>query len=89
MTLSLVSASPLRGAGTVQPAKRFITLVAYRLSGPHRLRVLTRRVAVHRGRFTARLALGRRAHGRYEIVARSAADAVTVAGASPPVSVAV
>ncbi len=89
MTLSLVSASPLRVAGTVQPGKRFVTLDVYRLSGPHRHRVLTRRVAVHQGRFTARLLLGRRARGRYEIVARSAADAATVAGASPPVSVAV
>ena len=87
LTLSLVSTSPLRVAGTIPPSKRHITLDVYKLSGPHRHRVLSHRTAVHDGQFSARLALGRRAHGHYEIVARSRADAVTVAGASPPVSV--
>ncbi len=87
ITLDLVSRSPLRVAGTIQPGRRSVTLDAYRLQGPHRRLVLSRRVAVHRGRFRARLSLGRRARGRHEIVARSPADAVSAAGASPPVVV--
>jgi N-acetylmuramoyl-L-alanine amidase len=87
MTLSLVSGSPLRVAGTIQPARRSVMLDVYRLNGPHRRLVLSRRAAVHGGRFAARLSLGRRARGRYEIVARSPADAATAAGASPPVVV--
>ena len=89
VALSLVSALPLRVAGTIAPAKRSVTLDVYRLSGPHRRLVLSRRVAVHRGRFGARLSLGRRSRGRYVVVARAAADAATVAGASAPVAVTV
>jgi hypothetical protein len=87
LTLSPVPGTPLRVTGTIQPGTRRVTLDVYRLSGPHRRLVLRRRVAVHHGQFSARLALGRRARGRYEIVARTAAGAVTAAGASPPVSV--
>jgi hypothetical protein len=46
--------------------------------------VLSRRVTARQGRFSARLSLGRRAGGGYEIVARTAADVATVAGASAP-----
>jgi hypothetical protein len=89
ITLALVSTSPLRVSGTITPRKRKVTLSVYKLSGAHRRLVLTRTASVHQGRFTARLALGRAAHGGYVIVARTAADAQTAAGASPPLSVSV
>jgi hypothetical protein len=89
ITLALVSTSPLRLAGTNRPSRRSLTLDVYKLSGPHRRLVLSRRVAVHGGTFNARLSLGRRARGRYEVVARSGADSTTVAGASAPVTVTV
>ncbi|HWE11507.1 MAG TPA: N-acetylmuramoyl-L-alanine amidase [Solirubrobacteraceae bacterium] len=89
ITLTLASTAPLRLAGTIAPSKRSVTLDVYKLSGPHRHLALSRRVAVHRGTFSARLSLGRRARGRYEVVARSAADAATVAAASAPVTVTV
>ncbi|HWD74248.1 MAG TPA: N-acetylmuramoyl-L-alanine amidase [Solirubrobacteraceae bacterium] len=86
ITLALVSGAPLRLAGTIAPSKRTVTLDVYKLSGPHRHLVTSRRVAVHHGTFTARLSLGRRARGQYEVVARSRADTATVAGASAPVT---
>jgi hypothetical protein len=86
VTLALLTPAPLRLAGTVVPPQRRVTLDVYRLSGPHRRLVLSRRVAVHHGQFSARLSLGRRARGRYVVVARTAAGTVTVAGASAPVS---
>jgi hypothetical protein len=89
ISLTLVSSEPLRLAGTIAPSKRSVTLGVYKLSGPHRHLALSRRVAVHRGTFSARLSLGRRARGRYEVVARSGADTATVSGASAPVTVTV
>ena len=87
LSLSLVSTSPLRVEGTITPFKRRVTVDVYKLSGPHRHLVVSRRVAVHGGHFSARLSLPRRARGRYVVIARSRADAVTAAGASPPVDV--
>jgi hypothetical protein len=89
ITLALVSTSPLRLAGTIAPSRRSLTLDVYKLSGPHRRLVLSRRVAARQGVFSARLSLGRRAHGRYEVIARSGAGTATVAGASAPLPVTV
>ncbi|HEX4010566.1 MAG TPA: N-acetylmuramoyl-L-alanine amidase [Solirubrobacteraceae bacterium] len=90
ITLSLISPSPLRVSGTVTPAKRRVTLDVYKLSGGRRHLVLSRTVTARRGEFAARLSLGRRpAHGTYAIVARTALDDATAAGASPAVQVAV
>ncbi|HET8979220.1 MAG TPA: N-acetylmuramoyl-L-alanine amidase [Solirubrobacteraceae bacterium] len=85
VTLALQSTSPLRLTGTITPGKRSITLDVYKLSGPHRHLALSRRVAVRAGKFSARLSLGRRARGRYVVIARSAADRATLAGHSAPV----
>ena len=88
ITLSLVSASPLRVSGTVTPAKRRVTLDVYQLARGRRKLVLSRAVTTRAGAFAARLSLGRRpAHGTYVIVARTTFDVVTAAGASAPVSV--
>jgi hypothetical protein len=89
ITLALASApaSPLRVSGTVAPAKRSVTIRVHKLAGPHRRLVLTKRVTVRRGSFATRLNLGRAARGNYLIVARTAADTFTAAGASPPLSV--
>jgi N-acetylmuramoyl-L-alanine amidase len=88
ITLTLVSASPLRVSGTVTPAKRRVTLDVYRLSGGRRHLALSRTVTARRGAFAARLSLGHRpVRGTYLIVARTALDNATAAGASPPVRV--
>jgi hypothetical protein len=86
IALSVVSASPPLIAGTITPSKPNVTIDIYRLAGSVRRLVLSRRVPVSAGRFASRLTLGPRAHGRYMIVARSAADEVTLAGRSAPVS---
>jgi hypothetical protein len=83
ITLTLASTAPLRVSGTVQPAKRHVTISVYRGAG--RTPVLTRTVAVRRGSFEARLNLPRKdAHGTFRIVARTEADTVSAAGASAP-----
>ena len=87
LTLTLDSSSPLRVSGTVTPAKRHVTLSVYQLTGAHRRLVQTRRVSAVRGTFSARLSLGRRARGTYEIVARTPLDVVSAPGASAPVTV--
>jgi hypothetical protein len=84
--LSVISASPLRIAGTITPSKPCVTIDVYRLARSARHLVLSRRVPVTAGRFAIRLTLGPRAHGRYVIVARSPADEVTLAGRSAPAS---
>ncbi len=89
LTLDLASTSPVRVSGTIAPSKRSVTISVYKLSGPHRRLVLTRKTAVRQGRFTARLSLGRRARGSYLILARTSADAISAAGASAPVSLTV
>jgi hypothetical protein len=83
ITLTLASTAPLRVSGTVQPAKRHVTISVYRGAG--RTPVLTRMVPVRRGSFEARLNPPRKdAHGTFRIVARTEADTVSAAGASAP-----
>jgi hypothetical protein len=88
LTLALASTAPLRVTGTVTPAKRGVAISVYTLSGARRALVLTLHVAVRQGRFSARLALPRRARsGSFVIVARTAADVANAAGASAPLAV--
>jgi len=88
ITLTLVSSAPLTVSGTVTPAKRRVTIDVYRLVGGRRKLVVSRSVPAHGGAFASRLALGRkRVPGDYVIVARTALDTATAAGASPPVRV--
>jgi hypothetical protein len=87
LTLALASTAPLRVTGTVTPAKRTVTISVYKLSGAHRTLVLTQPVTARNGRFTARLALPRRAgHGSFVVLARTAIDVESAAGASPPLA---
>jgi hypothetical protein len=87
ITLAPAPGSPLRVTGTVAPAKRSVTISVYKLAGPHRRLALTKRVTVRRGSFAPRLNVGRAARGNYLIIARTAADTVTAAGASAPLAV--
>ncbi|MGH2876711.1 MAG: N-acetylmuramoyl-L-alanine amidase, partial [Solirubrobacteraceae bacterium] len=89
IALALASASPLRVSGTIVPAKRRVTLSVYRIERGRRHLVVTRHADARTGSFSARLSLGRRARGRYVVVARSALDANTDAGASAPLTVTV
>ena len=84
LTLGLISASPLRVSGTVQPAKPNVWLDVYELVAGHRRLLRRRRVRVSQGRFTARPSLGARRGRRYVLVARTTAGGGTLAGASPP-----
>jgi hypothetical protein len=87
ITLAATSTSPLVLAGTVSPAKRSVTVFLYRAGHTGGKRVKKRRVNVSRGRFTAHLPAP--PPGTYVAIARTAADASTAAGASPPVTVTV
>jgi hypothetical protein len=87
ITLAATSSSPLVLAGTVSPAKRSVTVYLYRAAHTGGKPVKKRRVNVSGGRFTAHLSAPR--PGTYVAIARSAADASTAAGASPPVTVTV
>ncbi len=86
LTLALASTAPLRVTGTVQPAKP-VTLSVYKLVHGRRKLVSSQRVKASGGSFSARVSLGRKPRGQYVIVARAAADAVSLAGASAPVTV--
>ena len=85
ITLQVESASPLTVSGTVSPPKRFVEVDLYALANGHRRRVTGKRLAVHQGRFSGQIRTRR--HGRSLLIARTAADAATVAGASAPVQV--
>jgi hypothetical protein len=87
ITLAVAPASPLRVQGTIRPTLRRVTLDVYKLAGAHRRHVLTRTLAVRGGRFATGLSRRTLGRGRYVLVARSAAGAVTVAGASAPLTV--
>jgi hypothetical protein len=87
ITLAVDSLPPLRVGGIVRPGKRFVTIHVHALGGKHRRHAMSKRVAVERGRFSARLAIRRR--GRYLVRARTSADAGNVAGASAVVEVTV
>ena len=86
LTLALAATSPLRVTGTVAPAKP-VTVDAYKLVRGRRKLVSSRRVKAAGGTFSARVSLGHKPRGHYVIVARAAADAVSLAGASAPVTV--
>ncbi len=86
LTLALASAAALRVTGTVRPAKP-VTVTVYKLVRGRRKLVSSRRLTASGGTFSARVSLGRRPRGQYVIVARAAADAVSLAGASAPVAV--
>jgi hypothetical protein len=85
VTLIVDSVSPLHVSGTMIPSKRMVAIDLYALVNGRRRLVASKRVAVTRGRFAARLRTRR--HGPALLVARTTADARTVAGASPPVNV--
>lgn len=87
ITVALASGgSPVRVTGTIVPAKRTVTISVYKLAGPHRRLVLTRKATVRRGRFAARLPLARGARGSYVVIVRTSADTVSAAGASAPLA---
>ena len=85
ITLTVESVSPLTVSGTVSPPKRFVEVDLYALANGHRRRVTGKRLAVNGGRFSGRIRTGR--HGRSLLIARTAADAASVAGVSAPVDV--
>jgi N-acetylmuramoyl-L-alanine amidase-like protein len=86
LTLALASTSPMRVSGTVQPAKP-VTVSVYKLVKGRRRLVSSRRLKAAGGTFNANVSLGRRPRGHFVIVARTAADAVSLGGASAPVTV--
>jgi hypothetical protein len=86
LTLALVSSSPVQVTGTVQPAKP-VTVDVYKLVKGRRKLVSSRRVRAAGGTFTARPSLGKRPRGQYMIVARAAADAISLAALSAAVTV--
>jgi 5-hydroxyisourate hydrolase-like protein (transthyretin family) len=88
LTLALASAAPVRVSGTIQPAKP-VTVSVYKLVGGRRTLVSTRRLKAAGGTFNARVSLGRRPRGTYVIVARVAADAVSLGAVAPAVRVTV
>jgi hypothetical protein len=85
ITLTVESLAPLTVSGTVSPPKRSVEVDLYALANGHRRRVTGKRLAVDGGRFAGRIRTDR--HGRSLLIARTAADAATVAGASAPVDV--
>jgi hypothetical protein len=86
LTLALASTAPLRVTGTIRPAKP-VTVDVYKVVRGRRKLVSSRRVAARGGTFSAPVSLGKKPRGQYVIVARAAADAVSLAGASAPVTV--
>lgn len=85
ITLQVDSVSPLTVSGTVSPPKRFVTIDLYALANGHRRRVTGKRLTVNDGRFSGQIRTRR--HGSSLLIARTAADAATVAGASAPIQV--
>src|SRR6185437_12713561 len=85
ITLQVDSVVPLSVSGTVSPAKRFVTVDLYALANGHRRRVAGKRLPVSHDRFSGQIRTRR--HGRSLLIARTTADAATVAGASAPVDV--
>jgi hypothetical protein len=86
LMLALASTAPLRVTGTVHPAKP-VTVTVYKLVRGRRKLVSSRRLKAAGGTFSARVSLGRKPRGQYVIVARATADAVSLAGASAPLTV--
>jgi hypothetical protein len=88
LTLSLASSAPVRVSGTVQPAKP-VTVSVYKLVKGRRKLVSSRRLKAASGTFNASVSLGRKPRGTYVIVARVAADAVSLGAVTPAVRVTV
>jgi hypothetical protein len=88
LTLTLASTAPVRVSGTVQPAKP-VTVSVYKLIRGRRTFVSSRRLKAAGGSFSAQLSLGRKSRGTYVIVARVAADAVSLGAVTPAVRVTV
>jgi hypothetical protein len=88
LTLSLASSAPVRVSGTVQPAKP-VTVSVYKLVKGRRKLVSSRRLKAASGTFNASVSLGRKPRGTYAIVARVAADAVSLGAVTPAVRVTV
>jgi hypothetical protein len=84
LSLALASSSPVRVSGTIAPAKP-VTLSVFKLVGARRKLVSSRRLKAAGGTFNAQVSLGVKPRGTYVIVARVAADAVSLGAASPPV----
>jgi hypothetical protein len=85
VTLQVVGVSPLRVSGTIAGPKGMVTIDLYARANGHRRLVASKRVAVRNGLFAATIRTRR--HGPSVLVARTLADAVNVAGESPPVDV--
>jgi hypothetical protein len=83
ITLALASSYPPRITGTVNPAKAKVTIDVYR-DVLRRTLISSATVRVRRGRFSFRPKIGA---GVYTVIARTAADARTVAGASAPLQI--
>ena len=83
ITLTLASSYPPHVTGTVTPAKAKVTIDVYR-DALRRTRISSTTVKAHRGRFSFRPKIGA---GAYTVIARTAADAGTVAGASAPLQI--
>jgi N-acetylmuramoyl-L-alanine amidase len=81
ITLKVISSAPLKLAGTVTPAKRRITLDVYEVVNGRRRLKHSQPVTARRGQFTVRPKVS--AGHSYVLIARTAADTSTVAGASP------
>jgi N-acetylmuramoyl-L-alanine amidase len=88
LTLALASTVPLRVSGTVQPAKP-VTVSVYKLVRGRRTLVSSKRLKAAGGTFNATVSLGRKPRGTYVIVARVAADAVSLGAVSPALRVTV
>ena len=87
LTLSVVTSSPVAVTGTVSPAGLPVTVDLYRLAGGRRHLLASKRAPVAGGTFTT--GFGTRKPGSYVVVARTAATARYVPGASPLVPVSV
>jgi N-acetylmuramoyl-L-alanine amidase len=87
LTLSVVSSSPVAVTGTVSLGGLPVTVDLYRLAGGRRHLLASRRAPAAGGTFTA--GFGTRKPGTYVVVARTAATARYVPGASPAVPVSV
>ena len=89
ITLTLSSMSPVRVAGTVNPAsRRHVILDVYRLRNGRRHIIHSKRVPVYGGQFSARALIGV-PPGNYVLVARTPPSAALLAGASPPLRITV
>jgi hypothetical protein len=85
ITLAVDSTAPLQASGTVSPAKRRVTVALYRAGRTSGKPLRSRTAHVIRGRYSVTLRTP--APGNYVLVARTAADPLNAAGASPPVAV--